>query len=101
MKVNGEGLEGPWRKTLSSPHQEKRWQKLEIAVKQGAKQGDTRGRTASYPNSGHCGETPTGDLGLRSIWEEVGWWSPFPTDGLPTPVAEWRTWTTMWPGNAL
>lgn len=44
---------------------------------------------------------PSGDLVLRSICAEVGWWSSFLTDGLPTPAAEWRTRTTMWPGNSL
>lgn len=54
--MDGEGLEGPWRKMGSSPHQEKNQQELEMAAKRGAKLGETRGRTASFPNSGHFGE---------------------------------------------
>ena len=54
VKVDGEGLKGPWKKTGSSPHREKNRQELEMAVKQGGKQGETGGRT--FPNSGCFGE---------------------------------------------
>lgn len=85
MKVDGEGLEDPGRKTGPSPLQEKNQQELEMAVKQ----GETRERTASFPNSGHFGETlwtPSTKMHL----ENAGLVESFPDWLSPTPTAERR-----------
>lgn len=95
VKVDGEGLEDPGRKTGPSPLQEKNQQELEMAVKQ----GETRERIASFPNSDHFGETLWTPSTKKHL-ESAGLVESFP-DWLSPPLLQLSggTWTTMWPGS--